>query len=257
MVTVHDMIVEKHPEENPNAEADAAIKRAAVLRADHVICISENTKRDLLERVSVDPGRVSVIHHGWRRFPETPNASLPPQVTKPFLLHVGARATYKNWKGLIAAFARFGLSQDFQIVCFGGGKFTEEETAVLTRHELTETQVVQVGGDDGVLGTLYRRAVLFVYPSLYEGFGMPLLEAMACGCPAACGGVSSFPEVAGDAVEYFDPLDPESINAAIRRVVGSTTRAQELRDLGERRLSEFSWERCADRTAEVYRGLAR
>ncbi|BDI28891.1 mannosyltransferase [Capsulimonas corticalis] len=256
VVTVHDMIVEKHPEENPNAVADAAIKRAAVMRADHVICISENTKKDLLELVDVAPSHISVIPHGWRRFPEAAATNLPANIVKPFLLYVGARSTYKNWKNFIAAYAQSSLPADFQIVCFGGGEFTPEEMATLAKYKLTEIQVTQAGGGDAILGTLYQNAALFVYPSLYEGFGMPLLEAMAAGCPVACGDVSSLPEVAGAAAEYFDPMSSESIAAAIQRVVSSKAHAEELVRQGEQRLPMFSWERCAEQTRDVYRKLA-
>jgi len=115
--------------------------------------------------------------------------------------------------------------------------------------------LVQREGDDDLLSRMYANAVAFVYPSLYEGFGIPVLEAMALGCPVACSDTSSLPEVAGDAVEYFDPTRPDAIATAIGRIVESPARAQELRHRGLERVRAFSWARCARETHDVYRRL--
>jgi len=112
-----------------------------------------------------------------------------------------------------------------------------------------------MNGNDSELANSYRGAALFVYPSLYEGFGIPPLEAMSLGCPVACSNNSSIPEVAGNAVEYFDPKDTESMRVAMECVLNSTARRAELIDYGFVRCTQFSWERCAEETLAVYRSL--
>jgi glycosyltransferase involved in cell wall biosynthesis len=114
-------------------------------------------------------------------------------------------------------------------------------------------QVTQINGADVLLANCYRHATLFVYPSLYEGFGLPPLEAMSLGCPVACSNSSSIPEVVGDAAAMFDPLDPDSIRAALERVLSSANLLGEYVTRGALRSRLFSWHRCAQETIEVYR----
>jgi glycosyltransferase involved in cell wall biosynthesis len=121
---------------------------------------------------------------------------------------------------------------------------------------LGETGLLQFSGDDLVLADLYRHASAFIYPSLYEGFGLPVLEAMAHGCPVICSGTSSLPEVVGGAAELFDPNDPESIGHAIEAVVSSAERREWLRATGRQQARLFSWERCAWETHAVYRAIS-
>ena len=120
---------------------------------------------------------------------------------------------------------------------------------------LTTAQVLQLGGGDERLSALYQAAAALVYPSKYEGFGIPPLEAMWLDCPVICSNSSSIPEVVGEAGEYFDPLDQDSIRSSMERVLQSTERRQELIGLGRIRRELFTWERCAQQTAEVYRRL--
>ncbi len=114
-------------------------------------------------------------------------------------------------------------------------------------------RVHHVSGDDAVLAGYYRMASAFVYPSLYEGFGIPPLEAMSFDCPVVCSGVSSIPEVVGNAGEMFDPYDPDSIRMAIERVVSDDALRQTLIARGKERLKLFSWKRCAQETLDIYR----
>ena len=126
---------------------------------------------------------------------------------------------------------------------------------MIAQLNLPTDRIIQIGGSDALLRSLLRKAAAFVYPSIYEGFGFPPLEAMAEGCPVISSRTSSMPEVIGDAAEFFDPNDIDSIAAAIAAVVGSPIRQTELREKGKRRLACFSWAKCARETAEVYQGL--
>ena len=130
----------------------------------------------------------------------------------------------------------------------------QERKDVLAKLGIWE-RVVYYSGDDVVLSNLYQFAKLFVYPSLYEGFGLPLLEAMHYGTPVLAGNTSSIPEVAGDAAEYFDPSEPESICEVMDRLLSDADRRQELRVEGREREKMFSWQRCAEETLDFYRTL--
>jgi glycosyltransferase involved in cell wall biosynthesis len=171
------------------------------------------------------------------------------------VLFVGARGGYKNFAGLVESFAAaVSLRRDFEILCFGGGAFSDRESTLLDSLGIAGV-VRHVGGGDEVLSGLLSTARVLVYPSLYEGFGIPLLEAMVAGCPVACSKSASLPEVAGDAAEYFDPSDFGEIQKALETVLGNSARREELIVKGRMRVKEFTWQRCAARTGEIYRGL--
>jgi glycosyltransferase involved in cell wall biosynthesis len=255
VVSVFDMIHEKYPAMVPSKDPTARRKALAVERADHVVCISESTKLDLIEILGVDVAKISVVHLGCSPA-SGPAAAEAPLVADPYLLYVGNRGGYKNFDRLLHAFAVTpALHTQLRLVCFGGGPLRGHEEARLRELGLDRRSIVQVSGDDRDLANLYAHALALVYPSLYEGFGLPPLEAMALGCPVACSRTSSLPEVVGDAAEMFDPSDVASIAAAIEKVVLSSSRAAELRALGIERAKQFTWDRCARETHAVYRSL--
>jgi glycosyltransferase involved in cell wall biosynthesis len=255
IITVFDMIHEKFPEGFPADDVTPQLKKAAVARAAHIICISENTRRDLVDILGVDPARTSVIYLAPTALPEK-EGECRPLTDRPYVAYVGLRAGYKNFSRLIGA---FGISEflrnNFSIVCFGGGEFTSVERQEILRAGLITERVIHASGGDEMLKPIYRGAAAFVYPSLYEGFGIPPLEAMSVDCPVVVSNAGSLPEVCGSAAEYFDPYQPESIATAIERVVTSTGRRKELIDLGTCQIGRYSWDTCANRTAEVYRAV--
>lgn len=253
VVTVYDMIHERFPSEFAQHRRTSEWKRIATQRADHVFCISQSTRKDLLELFDVPEDKVSVVYIGFDRLTPT---TLATHENKPYLLYVGSRAGYKNFEGFLRAYAGSSwLLNHFNVVCFGGGAFSSHEHQLFDELKLAENRLIQLDGDDGKLADFYRGAALFVYPSLYEGFGIPPLEAMSLDCPVACSNNSSIPEVVGDAAEYFDPNDIESMRVAMEHVLTSTARRAELIDLGAARCTQFSWNRCAEETLAVYRRL--
>ena len=256
-LTVFDMIHELWPESFSASDHTARLKRCAVERADRILCISENTKRDLLRALPVDERKVSVTHLGFDRL--SPGKLVARDIVgdAPYVLYVGVRNQYKNFLGFARAFAGSRqLTGNFRIVCFGGGDVNAKERAVLRSLGLPDSKVVHVAGGDEVLAAIYSGAAAFVYPSLYEGFGIPPLEAMSLDCPVVASNMSSIPEVCGDAVEYFDPHDTDSICAAIERVTDSRERSRELIALGRKRCEMFTWDRCAKDTIDAYGMLA-
>lgn len=253
VVTVYDMIHERYAGMFPFDDRTSVCKLETTRRADHVICISESTRRDLLELFNLPKSKVSVVHLGFDRLQASSTLKTN---GKPYIFYVGHRGDYKNFKGFLHAYASsFWLRSNFDIVCFGGGVFSSSEMLLLSELKLSDTQVLQRSGSDVELADCYRDAALFVYPSLYEGFGIPPLEAMSLGCPVVCSNISSIPEVVGNAGEYFNPMDLDSIRYAMEKVLTSVERQAELIQNGQLRCAQFSWQQCALETAAIYKGL--
>ncbi|HTY93242.1 MAG TPA: glycosyltransferase family 1 protein [Steroidobacteraceae bacterium] len=262
VVTIYDMIHEKFPEYFGGRPLIARLKAASVAAADHVICISESTRRDVLATYAIPPERVSVTHLGFdplRSLLGGESAALFRArvlgTDAPYLLFVGSRGAHKNFPALLGAYAGSAwLRSNFFLLCFGGGDFSPGERTAIAGAGVGG-RVRHLGGSDAVLAECYAHAALFVCPSLYEGFGIPVLEAMSLDCPVACSNTSSLPEVAGDAATLFDPSDQESIRAALEAVLESPATAATLRARGRTRTQQFSWRRCAEATAGIYRAV--
>jgi glycosyltransferase involved in cell wall biosynthesis len=248
------MIHELFPEHFPVQDQTRHAKRIAVERADHIICISEHTRQDLIRLLDIPPEKTTVVHLGFSFSLTNSNKIASSNITKPYILFVGVRSGYKNFARLLAAYASDSeLSDAFDLVAFGGGKFSNEEQLLIRHHGLNQNQVHQVGGGDEALAALYKDAALFVYPSLYEGFGIPPLEAMSLDCPVACSNTSSIPEVVGEAAYLFDPHSSESISRAIQVVLGNAELRRNLQRQGQERVRSFSWQTCAAHTLDVYK----
>jgi glycosyltransferase involved in cell wall biosynthesis len=228
-------------------------KHDACKSASAIFAISERTKRDLLDlypdldgqRVVVTPLAVDTNFFRANARGEDDSS----------LLFVGSRHTYKNFS-VFAEAAAILLSEDpsLRVVCVGGGPLLPDEIAPF-RARNVDSRISQRNASDSELAGYYRRARAFVFPSLYEGFGLPILEAFACACPVVLSNASCFPEVAGDAGEYFDPTSADSLLEALRRVLGDAQYRAELRRRGTLRLSDFTWDETARRTANIYRSL--
>lgn len=258
VLTIYDMIHEKFESQFQYGYKTATHKAAAAARADHVICISESTKNDAIEILGIKPEKVSVIYLGFDLMAGNDNVKTHSTIDtdKPYLLYVGARAGYKNFQLMLEAYASsYLLSSDFKVICFGGGVFNDEELLAMRKLNFKAGQIEQLSGDDQLLTKFYRGASAFVYPSLYEGFGIPPLEAMSYDCPVVCSNTSSIPEVVGDAGQYFDPYDIKSIQKAIEMVVESSELKASLIAKGKDRLNKFSWDKCANETLSIYKSL--
>ena len=258
VLTVHDMIHEKFASSNFLWDKASKYKLLAVKRADHIICISEATKRDLMDLFGVDSQKISVIYHGYSLDQKgAQSASIDLRLPSRYLLYVGHRGGYKNFKRFLEAYSMSNaIHQGFDIVCFGGEDLSSEELNMIIKLGISPTKITHLSGDDEVLFHLYKNAAAFIFPSLYEGFGLPPLEAMSNDCVVICSNAASIPEVVGDAGEYFDPNDAGDIKRAMERVLFQSERCEELKVLGRQRIKHFSWECCASETMNLYEKLA-
>lgn len=259
VLTVYDMIHELYPARLAKAAELTALKRAAVRRADHIICISECTRRDLMRLFDVDPARTSVVLLGHSLAAAEPpdSAQATPAAAAaapPYILYVGDRDAYKNFATVVRAMSTTPELREFRLLAFGSRPFIDEERQLLHDCGMLKRTAHETG-DDRTLAARYRGARLFVCPSEYEGFGLPPLEAMAYGCPVACSSGGSVPEVVGDAGEYFTATDVAACAQAMMRVAIDEVRRTELIAAGKRRAALFSWERCAKETLAVYQRL--
>jgi glycosyltransferase involved in cell wall biosynthesis len=253
VVTHHDSTPQRFPELFRDASSIRERLEKVYTRADRIICISESCRADLLQYFAVEAERCSVIHHGFTPLIEdpdiTPGTLFPDQ---PYLLFVGARHAYKNFPAVLKALA-LQKDTDLRLLVVGGGPFTATETDTLAQLRLTERVRLLPRASDTVLAAAYRHAHMFIYPSLYEGFGFPPLEAMHAGCPALVSRSSAMPEICGDAAFYFDPLKVEELAELIARLQASETLRLSKRELGMAQVRKYTWGRSAAQTLHVYR----
>jgi glycosyltransferase involved in cell wall biosynthesis len=258
VVTVYDMIHEIFPGNFSACDRTSSKKRSAIDRADHLVCISENTRRDLVHLFKVPECKTSVVHLGFDHFQKRAHLALTSNYSlkRPYILYVGSRWGYKNFSVFLKAYAQSNnIKKDFYIVAFGGGSFSAKENSLFQELALDPKRIHQISGDDSELGEIYSNAHAFIYPSLYEGFGLPPLEAMAHKCPVASSSTSSMPEVIGEAAEFFDPHSTEEMMVALDSVVYDEERRKDLIRKGELRIEHFSWKRCAAETLAIYKKI--
>jgi len=262
VVTVLDMIPEHYPD---FFKVDGLYgrfvtkrwirgKRTLCERADAILAISENTKRDVVSFYGIDPARITVTHLG-NRLSSDGSEPRPGGFPERYVIYVGTRNTYKNFPLFVQALAPLlATEKTLQVVCIGGGPFDDTERALLSRLGIAD-RVQQRSVRDSELAASYAHARAFVFPSLYEGFGIPILEAFACGCPTLVARASCFPEIAEDAALYFDPNDAGSLRNELARVLDDPTLANDLRRKGRARASKLTWAETARQTVAVYRQL--
>ncbi|MBI4870601.1 MAG: glycosyltransferase family 4 protein [Candidatus Riflebacteria bacterium] len=265
-VMIHDLVPFRHPGLDP-------LKFVLYLRAmlklsgwvsEVVLANSKNTAREIETILGVPRDRIHLTYLGvpkvFRKLQaaelESLVASRPALAGLPrgFILSVGTHTPRKNFARLIAAMARLPDSASLVLAGPTGQALRTAQAQAVSLGVQDRVRFIDYPDDDGLLA-LYNLAGLFVYPSLYEGFGFPVVEAMACGTPVACSTASCLPEVAGDAAEMFDPTTEEAIAAALARVLGEPQRASELAAKGPAQAARFTWEQTAQQTAAALEKL--
>jgi len=250
VLTVYDMVQEIFPD----VLIDKIQKENVIENAIKIIAISDNTKADIIKFYDTDPKKIEIIHlaTSLKLYNGDSDLNLPQK----YILFVGKRGTYKNFTFFINSISSLLFEEkELYLICAGGGFFSPDEMHLMNDLKIKRKVLHYPITNDSTLSQLYRKAILFVFPSLYEGFGIPVLEAFSCGCPVAASNCSSLPEVGGDAAIYFDPNDSDSIQKVIEDIVHNNSLQDSLRIRGYQRLKLFSWEKTALDTKKVYENL--
>jgi glycosyltransferase involved in cell wall biosynthesis len=265
VVTLHDLAFMLYPATHTLASrAYYAATGESVRRAERVIAVSQRTASDAVRLLGVEPARIRVVHEaaapGFSPCPPDQLAPLAKRLGfdadpgRPYVLFVGTLEPRKNVPLLLEAFARLRRRLDAQLLVVGGRGWLDEPIfAAHARSGVGDAARFLGSLDEQDLAVLYSHAGVFALPSVYEGFGLPVLEAMACGAPVVCSNAGPLPEVAGDAAVLLKPEDPEEWAATMLDVLTNTSLRAELRRRGFVREKEFSWQRSAQATREVYR----
>lgn len=254
VLTVYDMIYEIYPEMFSSEDKTAERKKLLAQEATKIIAISKSTKRDIIRFFGIDENKIEVIYLGnslnINKSDDVINIELPEK----YILFVGNRRGYRNFDLFIKAITPLLLEDaELNVVCTGG-KFSNTEIEKFKSLNIKD-KVFQYSVSDNILAYLYQRAIVFVFPSLYEGFGIPILESFVCGCPVLVGKVSSLPEIAGDAGVYFDPTNIVSIYDTVKRIIYDKELRKNLKLKGFQRVKNFSWEKAAEKTKSLYESI--
>ncbi len=257
VITVHDMIHEKFAEDfnNRHHAPIAAYKREVVAKASKIIAISQSTKQDLIEILKVPEEKIELIYHGVALSDFRAKTPITLTVPEEFILYVGNRNGYKNFYRFTQAIARvMQQHKNLFLICAGGPRFNDAELKYLTEFNMIQ-RISNINVTDHELAWLYQHARALIYPSLYEGFGLPVLEAFQNYCPVACSNTSSLPEVGGNAVLYFDPTDTDEMAQAMLRLLSDDSLRMQLIEAGKTRLLQFTLQSSMDQTINLYKQL--
>ena len=251
VLTVHDLIHQIFPEFGMYELKDKNQK--LIDSASSIITVSENTKKDLITLFNVDETKINVIHlaNSLVESPTIVNPDFCNQVPKKYLLFVGGRNIYKNFLFFVQVFSSIKeVSKNISIVCTGSG-FTKNELFFFEKLGV-KGSLKHISANDDQLVYLYKNAIALVYPSMYEGFGLPVLEAFAFNCPVAMSNTSSLSEIGEDAVIYFDPKNPTSMKNALKTILENTFDQERLSKKSRMVLQNFSWMRTTEKTKTIY-----
>ena len=251
VITIHDLIPELFLFKSENIYTNHWLKSKynAIRNAKRIMCVSENTKNDLLNYYGfVDPNIVDVVYHGIHSYTKEYMVN---NIGK-YILFVGGRGGYKNFNFCVESLLPlFNKDKDLKLVCTGG-TFSNDELRWLESINLKNRIINKGYVSDDELYSLYHNAQLFIYPSTYEGFGIPILEAFINNCPACISNTSCFPEVGGDAVSYFDPRNKASILESVMAVLDDSNYAKKLKHKGTERVKSFTWTESSNKVYSCY-----
>jgi glycosyltransferase involved in cell wall biosynthesis len=259
VMTMHDMNHTKFRHLYPKSRIYDANRiqeeqKALINKSDAVVAVSRSTKDDLINLWNIEADKIKVIYHGIEinesMIEDLSNFS----ISYPYVLFVGARNGFKNFSTFLRAFMQISDKYpDLNIVCTGM-PFTKEELIDFDQLRIKK-KVHHISASEQEMHYLYSKAEFFIYPSLSEGFGMPILEAMACDCPVVLSNSSCFPEIAGDAGIYFDPENADDIAYKMERTLNDTQLKLQISHLAKQRVTGFSWKKTASEHLDLYKHL--
>ena len=248
------MIIEAFWDEfSENEHKIADIKKILAKRADKIITISEFSKSEILKYYpDIEENKIVIVPQGSSLKANDNNIKL--DLPKKYLLFVGARKSYKNFKFMLSSIAPLMKNKNISLVVASPWDFDEEEKELINNLEIANL-IIHLSPSDNELAQLYKNAICYIFPSKYEGFGIPVLEAFEFNCPVIASNTASLPEVGGDACEYFNPEDSNSILQTVEKVIEDENLRKLMTEKGKERLKNFSWENTALKTKEVYESI--
>ena len=255
VITVYDLIHEKFHKLYKNNNLD--LKKKIINEADAIICISNNTKKDLIEYYRPDEKKIFVVHLGYDHIENDSLDSGHNKIKIPenFILFVGSRLKYKNFQLFIKSYALKKIINDnFDVICFGGGNFSKNEKSLFSELAINN-KIHYLQGNDDFLSYLYLKAKLFIFPSQYEGFGIPLIEAMSVGCPVLASNINIFNEICESGIHYFSNNDQKDLIEKLEYLLSSDKNLLSKVNLAKNISKKYTWEKCATETYEVYNKL--
>lgn len=254
IVTVYDMIHEIYPDLFSDSSEIIEIKKQLIFKSAAIIAISENTKRDIIKFYpEINPNKIFVTYlaSSIAKYPVNKiNITLDR-----FLIFVGNRDGYKNFTPMLEAILpSFQQHRNLNMICVGGGTFKAEESAFFEQENLSE-RIIQKNLTDSELKWCYMQSVALIFPSEYEGFGIPVIEAFECECPVILPNLSSFPEIGGDAALFYENFELKKINFYINELMSGNDYKRRVIEKGKIQAAKFSWIKMAQETQKVYKSV--
>lgn len=262
--TMHDVSPFTHPEfypQNVLRRLVPTLKRG-LLKSERIICISKNSRKTTADYFNITPDKIDVVYHGVNPDLKTIDKSIARQIVKeqyniqsPYILYLGKIEERKNIARLIEAYSFFKqeVNEDVKLVLAGRRHLDRQDITATIKRLGLEQDVIELGYiTDEYLSELYSAAEMFVFPSLWEGFGIPILEAMACGTPVITSDVSCLPEIASDAAKLVDPLSTKSIAQSMCQIMQNASVKEKMIKDGYERIKNFKWKNTAIDTINVY-----
>lgn len=250
VITIYDMIHERFSHHFNDSLEISTNKRNLALEADLVLTISNKTKQDIVELLNISPDKIKITYLASSLNNSGTGSTL--KSPEKYILFVGARGSYKSFNDFIINAASTLIKYQVTLYCVGGNEFTESELSLIENLHLKK-YIVQKNLSDSELTLAYRNALLFTFPSIYEGFGIPILEAFENNCPILLSNQSCFPEIALDAAHYFDHF--EDLPGILEKLISNSDFRNEKSSLQKLRAKDFSWAKTAQQTALAYNGL--
>jgi len=255
IVCAYDFIYELFPSLLPDSATIIPMKKDAILKADAVICISYSTAKDLVKYYPLHESKIFVAKPGYNYiFKQRSKEEIRNKINAPFILYVGNRNYHKNFGVLLSAYAQWKEHQEVKLIAIGPS-WSSDEKNFIKNNKLSNQVLLLQGIDDDILCDLYNQALAFIYPSLYEGFGLPVLEALACGCPIVASQIASTLEVANELPFYFKPSDQVGLINALNQAINDGKEIERIRR-GLSIASQYSWDRTASKILEVFKTVS-
>jgi len=254
VLTVYDLIHEQLYQ-SYNISKNSKWKEKAIRSADHLICISKKTQSDLLKFYNIEKDKTSVIHLATDiNLMEINFKNFNINFKKKFILYVGERSRYKNFINLVKSFSLSNyLINEFDIICCGSRNFSSEEKKFFTENNLKNNNIIYIDATDSQLYYLYKNATALIFPSKYEGFGLPAIEAISLGCPVIVSDIEVFREILGNNAIYFNPYDIQNIKKILEENLSSKKILEDISIKGLEHSKKFTWKNCVKKTLDIYK----